>query len=438
MVLAEYMRNSSNTLAAIMTYIEFKMHVAAPFASPGSPALALNSSTAPNDDEFLKNILAANLSSVLYTPTMLRSDRADLNASWLHASPNLRTDDTYFSLASNSSGTLTTDNGWPSESYVEFNRRFRLMAGFRSIDPQLAEYDSAADEDAIFPAASLENSRDVTFSDTGALQQGCYFANGTTDIAQVNNSWAFTTDVKLPQPFPAGNGTPIASISNLANCGISPMLNATLSNTTADVDFKAYQSFTYNSIWSWAFGEPRAVSPSVPNSQLIRCALMDTSLSGRWRVADCTEHHAAACRADTQPYVWKLSSSRGGYSSSEEACPDDTTFAAPRSGLENAYLLAAAGQRPSIDGDGTFWVDFNSLDVESCWVTGVNSTCPYTGTNDLNRGRTVVVPVVAAIIVFVIAALTVFVKCAANRQDTKRGKRRRRADDGWDYEGVPS
>ena len=41
------------------------------------------------------------------------------------------------------------------------------------------------------------------------------------------------------------------------------------------------------------------------------------------------------------------------------------------------------------------------------------------------------------IITLLLAALTVFVKCAANRQTSRRG-RRRKGDEGWDYEGVPS
>jgi len=84
-----------------------------------------------------------------------------------------------------------------------------------------------------------------------------------------------------------------------------------------------------------------------------------------------------------------------------------------------------------------FWINFNSLDLESCWVVGVNATCPYQEDDAADLTRTVVVPTVAAVIIFVLAVLTFFVKCAANRQYSRR-RRRRKMDDGWDYEGVPS
>jgi hypothetical protein len=442
-VLNQYLHNSSTTLAAIMTFVELKVHVAAPIESPSSPAQSLNTSTVPAGEELLKNAFNVNLSSFLYTPTMLRNDRTDLNTSWFSISPLSQPDGTFFNSSLDERHVLTTDNGWPSESYVEFTKAYRMMASFRSLDPQLALYNLTADEDIIFPPGALEAGREIAYNTAGMLDQGCFFTNSSTDLSAANNSWAITSSLDLPPTFLTTNITQIPPLSNLTNCGISPLLNTTLSNTTADQNILPYQSFAYNSIWSWAFSEPRNVSASEPNSDRIRCALLDTALSGRWRVADCTEHHYAACRTTNQPYIWKLSGSRGGYSSSGESCPDDTTFTAPRSGLENTYLNAAANIRRSDSGSGggdtTFWINFNSLDVAGCWVSDVNATCPYTSSaNGAAHGRQVIVPVVAAIIVFVIAALTFFVKCAANRRNSKRGRRRRRADDGWDYEGVPS
>ena len=70
-------------------------------------------------------------------------------------------------------------------------------------------------------------------------------------------------------------------------------------------------------------------------------------------------------------------------------------------------------------------------------TAGINGTCPYQARSDQNKTRVVVVPTVAAVIIFVLAALTFFVKCAANRREGKRGRRRRQLG-GWEYEGVPS
>lgn len=440
-ILSEYLRNTSTTLAAIITYLELNLHVSSPLTAPLSPALALNSSTDPTPRELLTNVLNVNLSSYLYTPTILDNDRNNLNETWFSVALDARPYAEYFHVSMNANGVLITTDGWPSESYVEFTKAYRLMVEFGTVDPQVASYNFSGDSGTIFPQNAFENNQAVKYGALGFLDQGCFFNNGTTDVAASNNSWALTANLQLPPGMISFSNETLPSISNLTACGISPLLNATLSNTTADQDFTPYQSIAYNSIWSWSTNEPRNVSSTEPNANLIRCALLDDTLSGRWRVADCTEKHFATCRALDSPYIWHLSSSRGTYSSSGDSCPDGTSFAVPRTGLENTYLGASIMEElRASDNDGAdtgFWVNFNSLDVEGCWVSGVNSTCPYT-TPDSTTRRTVIIPTVAAVIVFVITALTLFVKCAANRQNSRRGRRRRRADDGWDYEGVPS
>jgi len=55
-------------------------------------------------------------------------------------------------------------------------------------------------------------------------------------------------------------------------------------------------------------------------------------------------------------------------------------------------------------------IQFNDIDVATCWVIGRDTTCPYLKNTSTNN-RQVIVPVVAAILVFVISGLTLFVKC---------------------------
>jgi len=102
-------------------------------------------------------------------------------------------------------------------------------------------------------------------------------------------------------------------------------------------------------------------------------------------------------------------------------------------------MQAMTTNRRDFDGHGA-WVDFNSLDTEGCWTSGgPNATCPYTeavGTKDDLQKKYVLVPTVAAIIVLIITAMTMFVKVAGSRSTRKRTKRR--ADNGFVYEGVPS
>jgi hypothetical protein len=427
-VLAEYMKNSSDTLHAFITYLTINLHVAAPFSTPLKPGNALNSSLFPTN-QLISNLLSVNLSSYLYTPTLLREDRANLNATWYADGES--PDGAYLNTTRDGKGQLSTENGWPTASFLEFtNRAYRLLAEFGQVDSQLGLYNLTGDEAMIFPPKSLESSQSVQSDVSGNVN--CFFNSNEPSISGGNNSWAVSTQLQSTLGFGL-------SATNLTSCGVSPVLNETLFNTTADSNITAYQAVAYSSIWSWLPNEPRVIAPSADNSARLRCSAFDGSVDGRWRVADCTEHHFAACRVADEPYVWRISSTKTTYSSSDTICPAGSSFAVPRTALENRHLLEAMSQRSGDDAkDKTLWLNFNSLDVERCWVFGVNSLCPYkSSAGDITR-RAVIVPTVAAVIVFVIAALTVFIKCAANRQKSQRGRRRRRADDGWDYEGVPS
>jgi len=221
-------------------------------------------------------------------------------------------------------------------------------------------------------------------------------------------------------------------------------MNTTL-QTGADTAITPHQSFILSTIWAWAPNEPRNVTSSEANPERLRCAVQDLSLDGRWRLADCADTRHAACRSSTNPLEWRFSLTRGSYTSREETCPSGTEFAAPRTALENRYLASAFAQFRSAQSanSGTAsdpgpWVDFNSLNTKNCWVQGATSTCPYGTANSSISKRQVVIPIVAAVIVLVIAALLLFVKCAANRRNMRRGRKRRGKEDGGEYEGVPS
>lgn len=82
-------------------------------------------------------------------------------------------------------------------------------------------------------------------------------------------------------------------------------------------------------------------------------------------------------------------------------CPQGYNFAAPRTALENAYLLEEM-RRNEVDWDGEVkcWVAFESRDIEGCWVVGgKNNTCPYAAdrtTLETIRKRTLLVSFRAA------------------------------------------
>ena len=172
---------------------------------------------------------------------------------------------------------------------------------------------------------------------------------------------------------------------------------------------------------------------------------MDMSLNGRWRVANCTDVRHAACRVGSLPFTWELSPTVHDYAGAySDACQGDTSLGVPRTGLENTYLHRFLQNQstelldPSSDDPAMreVWIDFNSRDIASCWVSGgPEAECPYASDPQQLERRTVLVAAVAGIVICVIAALTLFVKCNANRRNSRR---RNRIMQGWEYEGVPS
>lgn len=433
-ILASNFDATATNLNATLMHVSFNIHAAAQASNPGGSPQALKESQLPQDRDTLGRTLNASLSSYLYTPPELESQRQELNNSWYAAPSRYQPDPAYYQTNVRPDGTRYTPDGWPGEGFIELRQEKRLLVGFGTVDAQMAGYNTSVDSSTLFPAGYLSRSRPVTTSPSGEVTDGCPFNAGQTSLAAVNSSW-LSTDYT-----PAAGLATTASVNNITSCGISPFLNSTVANATADANITAYRSFVQGTIWSWQAGEPRDQNST--DTTAAHCAVLNMSSHGQWQVADCTSKHYGACRASGSPYAWRVSQMSGSYDRIADTCPSGSSFSAPRTALENTYLRSSIDDWTSGDPDNSgnelFWVDFNDLDVEGCWVSGVNQTCPYRATSDATS-RTVVVPTVAAVIVFVIAALTVFVKCASNRRSSKsRRRRRRRGDDGWEYEGVPS
>ncbi|KAI9830947.1 MAG: hypothetical protein M1819_005330 [Sarea resinae] len=439
-LLNDYFTSTENTLSANLLYLVFNMHASA--VSPTKPAQAPSPSDLPAPSSLLGPVLSGNLSAYIYGPSELSSDRANLNSSWYRAASWQSPDTSYFTVNTSRNNIHSTPDGWPNEVYVEFSHGRRLLIGWGDIDPQMAGYNMSGDQGTIFAQDEFQALRTMNISDAGNVESGCIYQTNITDLAMVNSSWAFTTDDFNLEALKADLSpySKLDLITRLTNCGISPLLNTTLFNMPADVNPTYYQNFTHSTIWSWAPGQP---SNNETNSTVVvdhDCAVLDPSLHGRWRACDCSNRYLAACRSGPSPYAWELAPYTVPYSAADDACPPNTTFSAPRTALENTYLLAAlynhAGfSRPEyLDEDYSIWVDFNSLDRGDCWVMGgPNATCPYNNhESQTENRRTVIVPTIAAIIVLFVTALTLFVKCSANRRSSRRTKREL---NGWDYEG---
>ncbi|GAB7349071.1 hypothetical protein MBLNU459_g8030t1 [Dothideomycetes sp. NU459] len=429
-VLLGHFKATENSLNATFKHLIINLHAASPFGDPTASPQAPSMAMLPAVGNYLGELLNTSLSSYIYTPYMLANQRANLNLSWYSVSSTYQPLSAYLAPQEYGDGDFYTVTGWPSESFVELQHALRFVAGIGSIDPQMQGYNFAADVDTLFPPGELSVPIDVSLSATGDVTNGCLFETNNESSHSGNSSWAVSSDIAPISDIDAV----YRSASNLTSCGISPILNETI-GASANVNGSNYSDYIINSIWSWAKGEPDDTQNDGSN---YNCAIFNASNSGRWQVASCSDRHYGACRTGNLPYSWTITSQNGQYAQMDDAC-GDSTFAVPRTALENDYLQSAVRSwqaDPDSDNDATvFWINFNDIDVRDCWVTGVNMTCPYVE-RSADATRTVVVPTIAGVIVGALALLLIFVKCAGNRQTSK--KRRRRGEGGWDYEGVPS
>lgn len=433
-VLDSYFENTSNTLEAFLVYLRLNLHAAALSGSSNSTG-PLNSSSLPGSQEFISSLLAANLTSFLYTPSLLARERADVNATWFRANGDAQPLPGYYDLT-HLGDHSSSEDGWPNEIYLEFEEQRRLLVEFGTIDSSMANYDASQDNNTVFPQYTLHNDRtNVEFTSSGDVEAGCLYDPNSSTLADNNNSWATYDFTEFPVAQDYDFATePIMQVANLTSCGISAYLNTSVFNTTADANIGNYDDFLRSASWAWQYGEPRIVPKDEDNSDRVRCAAMDSSLNGRWRVVDCTDRHYAACRNNDEPFTWHISFSKSLYTASNEICDEGQSFGVPFTPIENRHLFQA--MQRELPNDDLIWVNFNSLDVGDCWVVGVNNTCPYQNRTQDNDGRKIIVPLVAAIIVFIVTALTLFVKCAANRQTSKK-RRRRKGEMDFPYEGIP-
>jgi len=440
-ILSDYFSATGYNTNATINFLILNLHAA---ANPSGNDPTLEPSDLPSTGNFVADVLNSTLFSYLYTPEAIRSDRANLNDSWYAAHTLFQPDRAYLDLHTLPDGNLETYSGWPTEGYLEFYRFKRLLIGYGSIDQQMSGYDVSLDGATIFPPGYLSAVDPISPTASGTVAGGCFFDANTTSVSATNNSFAII-EYEFSPNSQTDFSTLLAEDNNATSCGASPLLNQTLFNVPANVNATAYNQFVGDTIWSWYVynGEPYDSSPPDNNSNTgDHCAVMNLTTRGKWHTTSCNERHYAACRIGSQPYLWAPTEMSGPYDAVSRVCPANSTFAAPRTALENAYLLSAmqsAHSSGDLDMDDTsIWVNFNDLDVSGCWVAGTNQTCPYVQRTG-NTAREVTVPTVAAVIVFVLVALTLFSKVAANRVSNKRRRSRKRmGDGGWDYEGVPS
>jgi len=439
-ILADFLDSTATTTGAALTLFAFNVHAASSITNPNGEAPNVSQDQLPKQGQLLSDLLRGNLSDELYKPTLLSDQRANLNDSWYNVEWSNRPLEGYYHVSENAQGELYTNSGWPTEAFIEFKQLFRLVASYGNVDTQMKEYDVAGDSDYIFPPNTILNQKAMAVGSDGRVTSGCLFnPSDETVTSASNSSWAVSTAPGLDVSSNPDLTSPIASINNLTVCGATPWLNETLSSTTADRNPLPYAAYVHSTLWTFAPGEPLNATQGDDQRTINRCVVMTKSpYPSRWRTTDCRETHRVACHNPSSPYAWRISSESSDYAGAETRCTPPYRFSVPHTALENAHLFAAfeALQSDRRD-DDVLYVNLNSINTPDCWVVGLNSTCPYLPSTDTDRTRIVVVPTVAAVIIFLLAVMTFFLKCAANRRENKRGRKRRLVD-GWEYEGVPS
>ena len=426
------------------TYIIFNLHVAASDSAPHRPPPNLSGDRFPTTS--LGYILDSSLDEYIYKPSQLTEERSNLNESWYKVDDNYKPIVQYFTLHENSDGTQSTPDGWPCSKYVQLAKQRRLLFGYGNIASQLGGYSAAYEDEVMFPPNYLASREDVGVSSNGTLVSGCLYNPGATDVSQANSSWAVSSRIPIPNSPPTEDIMQQLStmVTNLTSCGLSPFLNTTVLNRTADNDIDTYRNISLSASWAWSTGEPHDANGPAGDDGKNRCAMMDLTLGGHWRAANCTNVRRTACRVNNRPFTWVLSNTTSSYFDAPTVCPDDTDFDVPRTGLENTYLFDhAMSQSKDIVNTSSLdptkreiWLNFNSLHIASCWVTdGPEADCPYASDPQKLERRIVLVSTIAGIVICIVAALMLFVKCNANRRNSRR---RRKVIEGWEYEGVPS
>ncbi|CAI7602987.1 unnamed protein product [Penicillium glandicola] len=447
-VLVGYFRDTNNQLTLYTTYLVLNLHVAASDATPDEPASTVSGDQLPSGTERAGSILEAALGDYIYGPAELASDRSNLNESWYKVEQSYMPITEYFTVHENEAGEQSTPDGWPSSKYIQLAKRDRVLIGYGSLDSNLMDYNVSTEETWVFPPGHLTSSVNISANTNGTLTSGCLYEPGLTRVSQTNSSWAISSGFPVPDGLSTIETMDSVSnvLSSITACGLSPMLNTTLFGQTADQQVEHYRNVSLSSSWAWANGEPHDANYAGGDgdSKYDRCAIMDLTLGGRWRSTNCTLQRHGACRIGHSPFSWVLSNTTEYFSNVSNTCPSGSSFAVPRTALENTYLhrylLSLSGTKVDLDSTDPalreVFVNFNSIDVTSCWVsTGYGAECPYVSDPQELEHRTVLVAAIAGIIILIIAALTLFVKCNANRRNSRRG---RRVIGGWEYEGVPS
>lgn len=280
-----WITRTDTDLGARILLFDFNLHETYPHSNNTNP---------PAPEPLFYTLSNTGILADSYTPAELASDRSNLDNSWFGDGTDINMSE-YFTIQG--SGRIrSTNDGWPSESYLEFVSRKRALVSFGTIAAGIG-YDPAiaGDDRKIFPAGYLGNP--AVLNNSGAPK--CFFSDSSFELRNVNSSWAQIIDT-TSTPFIGDNH---GAITDLANCGYSTILNSTYSSNLTANSIHYFHHVKDALAWSWDAYEPANITAGIKGNKTkgFKCASISAS-DGRWRVTECGERKLVACRIKRKPY----------------------------------------------------------------------------------------------------------------------------------------
>lgn len=188
-LILNYIRKTETTFDARLLYLIINIHAASTFDAPTAPAP--QPSRLPSSSQYISGVLGSELSNYVYKAAQLGNERPNLNGSWYMTNSRYRPVEDYYNTSTSANNIVSTTDGWPSESYMEFQRSHRVLLGWGNVEPQMSAYNFSGDADVVFDNGYIaDTQRDVASNQAGSITEGCFFRTGLPNVAQVNNSWA--------------------------------------------------------------------------------------------------------------------------------------------------------------------------------------------------------------------------------------------------------
>ncbi|KAG0199833.1 hypothetical protein BGX28_006976 [Mortierella sp. GBA30] len=294
----------------------------------------------------LKDLFFDAFPNMIYDPTVLERDRADLRASWWKNGPVGL--DYYNTTTDPATGKIQAPTGWPTSAYLTdvVNRRVVVGIGVNNLRANTT-YNITDDFSTLYRPGSLgqsiTNSSQIQFS-SALSQELCEFPvpgvmmvptgreDNLTRIMGLRND-SDTITKRLSWSFSSMSDSDLSPWSYISgqlatNCGFSPLLEGRTPALT-------FSEQTAMSIWSWDLDQPPT---DEMRSRDRRCGAMKDN--GRWAVQDCNVKLPVACRQIGTSAKW-IVYEKGAANYRDVTCPDGYQFDVPRTGRENQALYSA-------------------------------------------------------------------------------------------------